>query len=240
MDRDLRHYEEHAPPAPLRSAVACYWSSAVLGPSPFVQRVVPDGCVDIIWFGDRLELAGPDTRTQYATVTPGTRLTGVRFRPGAAPAALGIPADAVRDARVALEEAVPSLRPAVDALNEAVLEQGQAPAEALERLTTRLLHDAEPDPAAFRVAARLADGLPVPGVADDLGYSDRQLRRRCHAAFGYGPKTLQRILRFQAALRRARDGVPLADVAHTGGYADQAHLAREVRTLGDAPLTTLI
>lgn len=237
---DLRHYEEHAPPPPLRSAVVCCWSSAVLSGPSFVQRVVPDGCVDLIWLGGQLQLAGPDTHTQYTTIAPGTRLTGIRFHPGAAPAALGIPADAIRDARVPLEDAAPALRPVVAKLHEAVTERGEPVDAALRRLTAHLLAGNTPDPADREVAARLAHGTPVPEVADDLGYSDRQLRRRCHAAFGYGPKTLQRILRFQAALRAARNGTPLADVAHTTGYADQAHLSREVRTLADAPLTTLI
>ena len=61
--------------------------------------------------------------------------------------------------------------------------------------------------------------------------SERALRRRFNDAIGYGPKKLDRIIRFGrllrlAALRRA-DG--LAAAAAELGYADQAHLTREVR-----------
>jgi AraC-like DNA-binding protein len=80
----------------------------------------------------------------------------------------------------------------------------------------------------------------VSRLAADLGLSERQLQRRCRAAFGYGPKTLQQVLRSQRALRLARAGGRLADVAAVVGYADQAHLARDTRRLADVPLTDLL
>ena len=40
-------------------------------------------------------------------------------------------------------------------------------------------------------------------VAGTVGLSERQLRRRFHAAVGYGPKTLQRVYRFQRFVQRA-------------------------------------
>ena len=73
-------------------------------------------------------------------------------------------------------------------------------------------------------------------IADDVGLSPRQLRRRCHAAVGYGPKTLQRVLRFRRFVSRidalaqnpqSPDGLDLAGLAVQAGYADQAHLTRE-------------
>ena len=52
---------------------------------------------------------------------------------------------------------------------------------------------------------------------------------------GYGPKTLDRVLRFQRFLRRAGEG-DLARTAAELGYADQAHLTREcVRLSGVTP-----
>jgi transcriptional regulator GlxA family with amidase domain len=67
-----------------------------------------------------------------------------------------------------------------------------------------------------------------------VGLSERQFRRRSHAAIGYGPKTLQRILRFQRFVRLL-DASPqpqdLAALAALTGYADQPHLTRECATL---------
>jgi transcriptional regulator GlxA family with amidase domain len=74
-------------------------------------------------------------------------------------------------------------------------------------------------------------GTPIAVMAERLCISPRQLHRRCLPAFGYGPRHLSRIMRFQRALEEVRCGVPLAQVAAAGGYADQAHLSREVRAL---------
>ncbi len=44
----------------------------------------------------------------------------------------------------------------------------------------------------------------------------------------------------QRALALARSGVPLAETAARTGYADQAHLARDVRELAGRTVTTLL
>ena len=87
---------------------------------------------------------------------------------------------------------------------------------------------------------QLSDSDAVREVADAVGLGERQLRRRSLAAFGYGPKTLQRVLRFQRALGLARSGMALADVAQAAGYADQPHLANEVRVLAGVPVRALL
>jgi AraC-like DNA-binding protein len=83
-------------------------------------------------------------------------------------------------------------------------------------------------------------GDRMAAVAGELGWTERQLHRRSLAAFGYGPKTLQRVLRFDRALRLARGGTDLASVAYATGYADQAHLARDVKAFAGVPMTTLL
>ena len=67
--------------------------------------------------------------------------------------------------------------------------------------------------------------------------SERQLRRRCEVAIGYGPKTLDRVLRFQRfRCLRDRRAASLAQLAFESGYADQAHLTREyLRLAGTTP-----
>jgi AraC-like DNA-binding protein len=82
-------------------------------------------------------------------------------------------------------------------------------------------------------------------LTSDLAISASQLRRRCLAAVGVGPKTLQRTLRFQGYLALAQAastpgglsrGSRLADLAAEVGYADHAHMSREcLRLTGLTP-----
>ncbi|MFJ9772648.1 helix-turn-helix domain-containing protein [Kitasatospora sp. NPDC101157] len=200
--------------------------------------VLPDGCMDLLWTEGRLLVAGPDTRA----FRPGPGLrgpwAGVRFLPGAAPALLGVPAYELRDRRVELAELWPGgevrrMTGRIDAAPD--------PAAALEELALRLAAAAPPaDPLVRAVAAALAAGQGVAATAEAVGLGARQLHRRSLAAFGYGPKTLARILRLQRALGLARSGVPLAETAARTGYADQAHLARDVRELAGTRVTALL
>ncbi len=210
------------------------WEAALpAGAAPFVQRVVPDGCADLMWLDGGLVVAGPDTGPMPSLMRPGARVGGVRFGPGAASAVLGVPADALRDARVPLRELW-------GAEADRLAERVAGAADRRIALVTAVAARVRPvDPLDAAVVAGLARGT-VRQVADEVGLSERQLRRRSLAAFGYGPKTLQRVLRFQRALGLARAGVPLADVAYRAGYADQAHLANEVRALGGAPIRALL
>jgi transcriptional regulator GlxA family with amidase domain len=89
----------------------------------------------------------------------------------------------------------------------------------------------EPDPLVAAAALRVGDG-DIGGLARELSISERQLRRRFHAASGYGPVTLARVLRFRRfveAVDAGRDD--LAALAFEAGYADQAHLTRETKRL---------
>ncbi|MCX5424548.1 helix-turn-helix domain-containing protein [Streptomyces sp. NBC_00078] len=200
-------------------------------------RVLPDGCMDLLWHDGRLLVAGPDTRAYIAEGAPGL-WAGVRFRPGTAPALLGVPAQELRDRRVALSE----LRPAAEARRFAARVNSAAePASGLEELALRLAADAAPpDPRLRHLVTALDEGRPVAAAADELGLGARQLHRRSLTAFGYGPKTLARVLRLQRALGLARQGVPYAETAARAGFADQAHLARDVRQLAGMPLGELL
>jgi AraC-like DNA-binding protein len=205
-------------------------------------RVLPDGGADIIWRDDGRSVttlvAGPDTEAQLAPLAKGSRMVGIRFAPGAADAVLGIPLDEVRDRRVPLGEV---WGPVADELTERVALSDRPEVALATAVRERIT--APPDPMASAIAREL-EFASGPGVvsrlAAEVGVSERQLQRRCRTAFGYGPKTLQQVLRFQRALRLARAGGRLADVAAVIGYADQAHLARDTRRLAGVPLTDLL
>ncbi|MFH8976595.1 helix-turn-helix domain-containing protein [Streptomyces sp. NPDC017890] len=211
---------------------AVVWTNTPTAPGGS-GRVLPDGCMDLLWHDGRLLVAGPDTRAHLTEGAPGP-WAGVRFLPGTAPVLLGVPAHELRDRRVDLTDLWPAAR--VRSLTARV-NAAPDPASGLESAAlSRAAGTEPPDPLLRRIVAALDAGRPVAAVADELGVSARQLHRRSLDAFGYGPKTLARVLRLQRALALARAGTPLAETAARAGYADQAHLARDVRGLtGMAP-----
>ena len=236
-------YRELPPPRPSAPLVACLWRRDA-EPQRRVHRVVPDACVDVVWVPGRLPLvAGPATRALLSELPAGLAAYGVRFRVGAAGAALGWPAHDLIDETIALEELWGR------AAAEAIAEGAEAAGDPERRLAALAAGVAARLPAPDRLdgAVRLAalsmatPDMRVERLGDRVGLGERQLRRRFAAAVGYGPKTLQRVLRFQCFLALAGDARgDLARVALDAGYADQAHLTRECRTLAGLPPAALL
>jgi AraC-like DNA-binding protein len=230
-------YREQGPPPALSAWVQCTWQRSGDGAAPV--RVVPDGCIDIVWTeGAATQVVGPNTRAFLVPLAPRTRVAGVRLHPGAAPSLLGVDAAALRDARVAIDDVWGD-----DGrrLAQALEEREDRRAVLLCALAARAQAAAAPDPL-VRAAVALLDGpeVVVGALALELGVSERQLRRRFESAVGYGPKRLGRVLRLARALAAARRGEELARVAVDAGYADHAHFANDCRSLaGVAPSTLL-
>jgi AraC-like DNA-binding protein len=233
-------YREWLPDGGVREAIACLWvavTAADAGPS--VAAVMPDGCADVIWqHGKGAYLAGPDTGPAPADMAPGTILVGARFRPGAGGPALGLPLADVRDQRIDLVDLLPGLAHRLPA--------DLTPDEAVTTVTTlaaELVATAAPDKLVVAATRMLAsEQTSVTDLAPALAVSERQLRRRFDQAVGYGPKTMQRILRFRRALGQlaaAPRSTDLADLAARTGYADQAHLTRETTRLAGLPPAAL-
>ncbi|HEX3714244.1 MAG TPA: DUF6597 domain-containing transcriptional factor [Trebonia sp.] len=224
-------YAEWQPPAALRALVACLWASVTPDGADRAGLVLPDACSDLIWEqGVGGSVAGPDTGPVRTLTGAGTVIVGVRFRPGAGAGALGVPLSELRDRRVPLADLLPGPAGRLSA----ALEPAAAAARMLD-VAGRLVAGAAADPAVAHAAARLRDpAARAEDIAVQAGLSERQLRRRCHAAAGYGPKTLQRVFRFQRFVRlvdAATQPPDLAGAAAAAGYADQPHLTRECRAL---------
>lgn len=190
--------------------------------------------MDLLWTGERLLIAGPDATAAVTTLGRDGCL-GLRLPPGLMPQVLGIPAHLLLNQRVPAEEALP--RYADEEVSEQLADRDGAAFERFVR--TRLRARARPGWIPLMLSG-LTASRPITEIADDVGFSERQLRRLSRDAFGYGPKTLARILRFGSAVALARAGTAGADVAARSGYADQAHLARDVRQLSGVTLRQLI
>jgi AraC-like DNA-binding protein len=219
------------------------WASDASWSGPL--RILPDGGCDLIWIGDDLLVAGPDSRARMVVREPGTsEACGVRFVPGAARAALGWSGASLAD----------SVRPAREVLGAEVagrLAEQLAATPASERPTVLTewasgfdrAVDRRPPVVAAAVAMVASDpSVRVGALADRLGYSDRQLRRLMLQEVGYGPKRLARILRLLRTVRRAaaEPAVTLAELAALEHFVDQAHLCHECRALAGTTASELL
>jgi AraC-like DNA-binding protein len=187
---------------------------------------MPDGCIDLLWDGKHLIVAGPDMAARWHWSPPGTNYVALRFYGGVGPDLLGVPAHELRDQSPRLDELWSTHE--VRMLTEKVEED---PSPALEAWVVERAAGCDQDRFGLRVWSMAAAGASVAAMAIGLRMSTRQLHRRCLQAFGYGPRHLARVVRFNRALEAIRAGMDLTQVAVSCDYADQAHLTREVRAL---------
>jgi AraC-like DNA-binding protein len=231
-------YREYRAPPPLAPFVECLWRRDLAAGDVEDRGVVlPDGRIDLVWVGGGEPLiAGPQTRFVPRPLAPPSVAVGARFHPSVGPALLGVPAHELVDRHVPLA--------AIDAVGAAALYrrlpallEPDGAARGIARAVARWSADAAPPDPVVRAAVRMLDmpGVAVEQVAQQVGFSERELLRRFRASVGYGPKTLQRVLRFQRVLAGLNGGhapdETLARLALSAGYSDQAHMTRETRQL---------
>jgi len=239
---DGLRFGRYAPDPGLADHVDSYWTLDVDRP-PATVSVVADGLVDLTFTlgpfapgeGPGAWVTGPlETSASYRHERP-VSLLGASLRPGAALPVLGVSVGSLPAewsplstvvgqvagelaARIAAQPTVPERLALLDVFLAARLAE-----------TT---HDGR-----LRAALRSLDvmrgGMEVGALAATVATSPRHLRRLFRDWVGMSPKRFARIARVQAALRRlsAEPDTGLAGLAAELGFADQAHLTREVRAL---------
>lgn len=232
-------YGEQAPVRALDEHFQCVWTHHISQDDDYKPvAVVPDGCVDLLWRGGRLSVVGPDIVAAHPVLPPGGTILGLRFQPGAAINWLDLPMSEIVGQEIELTELWGSKAREISA-QLADLATLEAQANLLQKLLAQIMPAIN---APGRDAAMMFGFLKrhagdadrkVSLLRDRLDVSERTLRRRSHDYFGYGAKTLDRILklqRFQALVHASQHGT-LSAMAAEAGYADQAHLSREIKSL---------
>ncbi len=214
-----------------------YWTLAPTGEPGACrrQRVVPDGCIDIILVRHsptevfKALVVGTMTRPFFEDLTAHAEYLGIRFAPGGFGHFFRTPAHELTD-RIVPGECLS----APSALGERVtnVADTQRRLRVVESILSQQLLSDEPEPILARVldAIVLSRGLvSLTRLARLAGWSPRHLRRVFHESVGVGPKTFCRIIRFQHALRilRRRPAPDLLQTALDAGYYDQAHFIHD-------------
>ena len=251
-------YSEHTPPADLAARVLCFWTRVAdtdpVADAPRIHRVLPDGCVDIvIGFGGAGSVGGARSLEVTEAMGVGTMtrplvlsgempdfFVGVRFRPGYAMNALGIPASELTDDRAAYSSLSAESELDLDVLSR--LETNEARLDGVVALVRRRLLGATHVPLSVRAAIQrieVAGGnLRVASLAEDIGITRQQLARQFATHVGIAPKTFARVMRARAALARAdaaRAAYPReidwSAIACDLGYYDQPHFIDDFKAL---------
>jgi AraC-like DNA-binding protein len=238
-------YYERRPQPPLSTFVECFWALESDVPSTQPERILPDGCVELILnFGAQFSqhddgqlklqprsfLVGQMTGPILISPTGPVQLLGIRFHPGGTLPFLRLPLHEITDQVVDLGALSSKLE------HELLAVSAQSPllsekVTAVEAFLTNLLLNTKDNSWLMMLAARIVDSgglVAVDRLANDAGISSRQLERRFLREVGLGPKLLGRIIRFQQVFRAVeQSNSAWAEVAIACGYYDQAHLIRD-------------
>src|SRR5215471_5575507 len=80
-------YHEYPPPRSLVHNLVCFWTQSITGyRDDYAQRVLPDGCIDIVFINDEAPIiVGPWVKPFIARLPIATQIIGARWHPGRAP-----------------------------------------------------------------------------------------------------------------------------------------------------------
>jgi AraC-like DNA-binding protein len=238
-------YREWEPRREVGRVLTCGWIQHVSPAGPaYEHRTVPNGSVEISCALSTgvVRVAGPTRKPTVAHLARGETIVGLRLRPGVAASLLGPPASELVGLEIDADRLWGrSARTLGQRLGAAASPEDAACLLEQEAIT-RWTDASEPDSLVVAAVELLQpwQATQVITVTAELFISQRQMRRRFLAAIGYGPKELQRILRFNGFLALSDTGrgslgnagdMTLADLARLAGYADQAHMSRECSRL---------
>jgi len=240
------HFSRHQPTPALAPYVRNYWtgrSNQCLG-TPIEQRVVPDGCIDIVVcrtdptasFSTRI--VGTMTRPLVDTLQGTVDFLGIRFSPGGFSHFFDQPAADFTDQLIPLEKLSGT------SVLSRTIAQTPHMTEVLLHLETFLQQKRLNDPCDVHLA-EVFSGIETSAWMSTLAQfaqqahcSERQLRRKFYDHIGVSPKMFCRIARFKQALKALRQSArkPLLDIALDAGYYDQAHFIHDFRRFyGNTP-----
>jgi AraC-like DNA-binding protein len=248
------HYREHAPPAELKDMVECVWELRTGSEPTEVQRIVPDGSVELIVHrstpfsrvhNGKAErqphgfVVGQSTAPFLVASAPGAHTFGLRIRGEAARAVTGVPANLLTNEAIPMD----AISTTWQAFAKMMIECGPSGPvfRSLQGMTRRMKPPREVT-AAVTILRQSNGIISMDRLAGLCNVSPRKLQRLFREHVGLPPKVLSRIFRFQHVFKVAPCSSPRewAQVALKCGYVDQAHLIRDFREFAGQPPAALL
>jgi AraC-like DNA-binding protein len=224
------------PPPELEGLVRWFWIPTWhLAPGRTSrQELLPFPACNLTVEPSGVGLTGPSTRRTHRDLTGDGWAVGALLRPAAVPS-LGIDPRAIRDSEVAYDgpELHRQVAGAMATSDETRRER------AVAAYSTWLLERLDPVDVEGGLANAMEDLVAadrsitrVDQLASGLGISARAVQRLARSHVGVPPLAMIRRYRLQEAAQRLRtEDVGVGQVAAELGYADQAHLCADFRTV---------
>lgn len=231
---------QFVPSLPLQPYIQCFWEmrSEMELQGTIQHRVVPDGCIDIIFdlnspsYNGAGSVVGTMTKPIFAELERWVNYIAVRFLPGCFLCFFNTPAYHFTDQIVPLESILGKQ-------GCQSIEQLISPASTEDRIKMlevflrRSLSENKNRDLIFHNTVynvlRSKGNIKVSELAKSVNISERQLRRKYNQWIGVSTKTFCRIIRFQSILQSAKSYSEnnLFPLALDLGFYDQSHFIHE-------------
>jgi AraC-like DNA-binding protein len=241
------NYLEHAPDFRLTPFIETYWTANGFTENGSASKILPDGCMDIIFTFDgetdtfHSDIIGTMTTFIEVSRPQSVRMFGIRFKPAGITAFTRVPIEEFTDRNVELAP----VETLFDSSWDETLPEQQSTEAIINYVNNYLISRFSrlylPDQRIVRAVDLicLAKGqLSLPAVAAEVCLCQRHFERKFKSATGISPKMFAKVVRFKQALRRLRNypHKDLLSIAIECGYYDHTHLIKEIKAFsGDTP-----
>ena len=238
-------YQEYRPKEQLTSFIETYWACEGFVAGQELFRILPDGCVDIIFIFDKTKgtfyanITGTMTTFLEISYPQSVQMFGIRFKPAGITAFTRVPVDEFTNRNVELE--------LVDTLFDKSFYEKIPEKQSIEEiimLADNFLINLIPYHSNKQIIHAVdliyfAKGqLPLADLASDVCLCQRHFERNFKSTVGISPKLFAKIFRFKHALRCLKNypHKDLLTIAIECGYYDHSHLIKDFKTLsGNTP-----
>jgi AraC-like DNA-binding protein len=244
-------YNTIEPNEKLADFIKCYWTlDAEKQIYPEKQRIVPDGCMEMIFhYGDLYKqyladgsfiiqpkcfVFGQVTQPLEVEPTGETGIFAVRFSPNGFVPFTEFPIHKMENKALPLIELFGE---EVNVLENRVLKasSNEERVKIVEAFFTKLISDSRVidriTKSSVTLILELKGQLTIDELSDNLSVNKRKLERKFASVIGVSPKQLSKMVRIQSVLKSLLENnfSNLTDVAYENNFYDQAHFIKEFK-----------
>ncbi|WP_050184431.1 helix-turn-helix domain-containing protein [Domibacillus robiginosus] len=201
-----------------------------------VVSILPDGCVEILFYCNPNKpfacIDGSVLKNENINFYNEYEYFGVRILPDQAIKIIDLPLSEIINKRISLEEIDPKYTFLIEKICEAKTFQ-----KRVDIFTSFFLNNEKNEMIhpfieyAIKKIYSTKGNISIDKIVEDVGYSNRHLRKKFNELVGMSPKFFCQVVRFQYALHliSKNKNCKIWDIIDEAGYYDQAHFIKEFK-----------